>query len=292
MEDEPRINELIKLQIDRYNALREVNDCLSERTCQSISEAAAVAATEADRRFGEFMRTREIKRAVAEKIWDIIGKLFSPGTPANPVTDVLEEYKKTKGGGRRLRSTRNRKRRHNKKGKRTHRRLRSTGGRPRAYIARAKHVTVSYTMDSSADSIRIHAKFGDLTGVSAIHIHTNNHGKPGPIIAWLATTSEWKSGVFQNTPGNNAPCCGPNNPMCCLAGPTDSTPLIQSVANTEMDYVVRNDFCKAKSMCPWINNGTILVVHGFKFQRVENGCLTDAPAGIDPLQAIPFATSK
>jgi hypothetical protein len=160
------------------------------------------------------------------------------------------------------------------------------------YVAKSKYVAVSYAADSSADAIRIHAKFGDLTGVSAIHIHTNDNGKPGPIIAWLATTSEWKSGVFQNTPGNNAPCCGPNNPMCCLAGPTDSTPLIQSVANTEMDYVVRNDFCKAKSMCPWINNGTILVVHGFKFQRVENGCLTDAPAGIDPLQAIPFATSK
>ena len=157
------------------------------------------------------------------------------------------------------------------------------------YVAKSKYTAVSYAVDSSSDAIRIHAKFGDLTGVSAIHIHTNDNGKPGPIIAWLATTSEWKSGVFQNTPGNNAPCCGPNNPMCCLAGPTDSTPLIQSVANTEMDYVVRNDFCKAKSMCPWINNGTILVVHGFKFQRVENGCLTDAPAGIDPLQAIPFA---
>jgi len=223
-----------------------------------------------------------------------------------------------------MKTKNHRHKRHNKKGKRTHRRLRGnckcgcggdgcnnpactctcgrcgghrrrrlTGGRPSVYIARAKHVTVSYTMDSSADSIHIHAKFGDLTGVSAIHIHTNNHGKPGPIIAWLATTSEWKSGVFQNTPGNNAPCCGSNNPMCCLAGPADSTPLIQSVANTEMNYVVENKFCKASTAkCPWINNGTILVVHGFNFQRVENGCLTNAPAGIDPLQAIPFAPSK
>jgi len=162
------------------------------------------------------------------------------------------------------------------------------------YVAKSKYAAVSYAVDSSSDAIRIHAKFRDLTGVSAIHIHTNDNGKPGPIIAWLATTSEWKSGVFQNTPGNNAPCCGSHNPMCCLAGPADSTPLIQSVANTEMDYVVKNDFCKASAAnkCPWINNGTILVVHGFNFQRVENGCLTDAPAGIDPLQAIPFAPSK
>jgi hypothetical protein len=77
--------------------------------------------------------------------------------------------------------------------------------------------------------------------------------------------------------------------MCSLAGPADSTPMIQSVANTELDYVVKNEFCKDKSVCPWMNNGTLLVVHGFNFQRVENGCLTDAPAGIDPLQAIPFA---
>lgn len=178
-----------------------------------------------------------------------------------------------------------------KRGKRTQR-FKRRGNAPKQYVAKSKYVTVSYTMDSSADSIHIHAKFGDLTGVSAIHIHTNNNGKPGPIIAWLATTSEWKSGVLQNTPGKNAPCCGSNNHMCSLAGPADSTPLIQRVANTELDYVVKNEFCKASAACPWINNGTILVVHGFNFQRVENGCLTDAPAGIDPLQAIPFAASK
>jgi hypothetical protein len=76
--------------------------------------------------------------------------------------------------------------------------------------------------------------------------------------------------------------------MCSLAGPANSTPLIQSVANTEMDYVVKNEFCKSKSACPWINNGTILVIHGFNFQRVANGCLTNGPVGIDALQAIPF----
>jgi len=166
------------------------------------------------------------------------------------------------------------------------------------YVAKSKYAAVSYAADSSSDAIRIHAKFGDLTGVSAIHIHTNDNGKPGPIIAWLATTSEWKSGVLQNTPGKNAPCCGSNNPMCSLAGPADSTPLIQSVANTEMDYVVKNDFCKSSAAaatankCPWINNGTILVIHGPNFQRVANGCLTDGPVGIDVLQAIPFAASK
>ena len=161
------------------------------------------------------------------------------------------------------------------------------------YVAKSKYAAVSYAVDSSSDAIRIHVKFGDLTGVSAIHIHTNDNGKPGLIIAWLATTSEWKSGVLQNTPGKNAPCCGSNNPMCSLAGSADFTPLIQSVANTEMDYVVRNEFCKSSAnKCPWINNGTILVIHGLNFQRVENGCLTDGPVGIDVLQAIPFVGNK
>jgi hypothetical protein len=160
------------------------------------------------------------------------------------------------------------------------------------YVAKSKYATVSYKVESSvSDAIRIHAKFGDLTGVSAVHIHTNDNGKPGAIIAWLATTSEWKAGVLQNTPGKNAPCCGSNNRMCFLAGPA-STPQVQSVANTEMNFYVKNEFCKASAACPWINNGTILVIHGMNFQRVENGCLTDAPAGIDVLQAIPFSVSK
>jgi hypothetical protein len=194
---------------------------------------------------------------------------------------------KTKNHSRHNRHTTGKGKR-DKRDKRTQRTQRR-GNACKQYVAKSKYVTVSYTMDSSADSIRIHAKFGDLTGVSAIHIHTNNNGKPGPIIAWLTTTREWKSGVLQNTPGKNAPCCGSNNRMCSLAGPADSTPMIQSVANTELDYVVKNEFCAAANKCPWINNGTMLVVHGFNFQRVENGCLTDAPAGIDPLQAIPFA---
>ena len=173
-----------------------------------------------------------------------------------------------------------------KRGKRGNRTKRH-GNASKQYVAKSKYVTVSYTMDNN--SIRIHAKFGNLTGVSAMHIHINDNGKPGPIIAWLVTTNEWNSGVLQNTPGKNAPCCGSNNRMCSLAGPANSTPLVKNVANAEMNYVVKNEFCKSKSACPWINNGTILVVHGFNFQRVENGCLTDAPAGIDPLQAIPFA---
>jgi hypothetical protein len=147
-------------------------------------------------------------------------------------------------------------------------------------------------VESGSDAIRIHAKFGNLTGVSAMHIHINDNGKPGPIIAWLATTNEWKSGVLQNTPGKNAPCCGPHNPMCSLAGPANSTPLVKSVANAEINYVVKNDFCKASSPCPWIDNGVILVVHGLKFQRVANGCLTDEPVGLDVLQAVPFAGNK
>ena len=44
MEDDPHMNELIQLLINRYNAWREVNACAREQTHPSISAAAAVAA--------------------------------------------------------------------------------------------------------------------------------------------------------------------------------------------------------------------------------------------------------
>ena len=36
---------------------------------------------------------------------------------------------------------------------------------------------------------------------SAVHIHKNVGGTPGPILSWLCTSKEWDSGVLQNTPG-------------------------------------------------------------------------------------------
>jgi len=153
-----------------------------------------------------------------------------------------------------------------------------------SYGANSKYVKATYRVNN--DGITINASFGNLEKVSAIHIHANDNGKPGPIIAWLATTNEWQSGVTQNTPGKNAPCCSKQNKFCSLAAP-DNTPTIKNVMNDSMSYVVSKEFCKKD--CPWINNGTFLVVHGYDFQKVTNSCITNEKPGIDVIDAVPFA---
>jgi len=151
------------------------------------------------------------------------------------------------------------------------------------YSAKSNYVKATYKVND--DTIKINAVFGNLDKISAIHIHTNDNGYPGPIIAWLATTDEWQSGVIQNTPGKNAPCCSKKNKLCYLAAP-NNTPFIKNVMNNSVNYVVSNEFCKKD--CPWINKGTFLVIHGYNFQKVVNGCITNEKPGIDVIQAIPF----
>uniref|UniRef100_A0A6C0KQS5 Uncharacterized protein n=1 Tax=viral metagenome TaxID=1070528 RepID=A0A6C0KQS5_9ZZZZ len=151
--------------------------------------------------------------------------------------------------------------------------------------ATSKYLDVTFTTNSNGQSINIHANYKDLHGVSAIHIHTNNNGSPGQIIAWLGTSEQWQQGVFQNTPGKNSPCCNKNNSLCTLAAPND-TPNILNLSNSKKTFNVKNKSCNKS--CPWIQKGTFLVIHGFNFQRVENGELTNELPGIDVIKYIAF----
>ena len=45
---------------------------------------------------------------------------------------------------------------------------------------------------------------------------------------------------------------------------------------------------KCKSDCMWIKNGSFLVVHGFNFQQVVDGILTNGEPGIDVIEHTPF----
>ena len=56
--------------------------------------------------------------------------------------------------------------------------------------------------------------------------------------------------------------------------------------NDSMAYVVSKEFCKKD--CPWINKGTFLVIHGYDFQKVTNGCISNEKPGIDVIDAVPF----
>ena len=155
----------------------------------------------------------------------------------------------------------------------------------KSFNASSKYVDVSFSKNSDGQLINISAKYKDLKGVSAIHIHVNNNGSPGPIIAWLGTTEEWQQGVIQNTPGKNSPCCNYNNPLCTLAAPK-GTPKIMNLSKSKKYFNIENNSCNKS--CPWIKNGTFLVIHGFNFQKVENGELTKENPGLDVIAAIPF----
>jgi hypothetical protein len=147
----------------------------------------------------------------------------------------------------------------------------------KTFYSSCKYADVEFTTSEDGDTIFINVNYKDLTGVSAIHIHTNNHGSPGPILAWLGTSNEWQHGVAQNTPGSNMPCCSANNKLCTLAAP-NSTPYISNLSNTVHTFTVTNAKCKD---CPWLENGTFLDVHGFNFQQVVNGKLTNEKPGAD-----------
>jgi hypothetical protein len=156
------------------------------------------------------------------------------------------------------------------------------------FTASSKYAKVNYTVNNN-NTIRVKVKFNKLKGVSAIHIHTNDNGSPGPIIAWLVTSKEWQLGVTQNTPGENLPCCSSTNKMCALIAP-DETPYTENVQNTTVTFDFKKDFCGNK--CPWIDNGTFLVIHGYNFQKVIDGCLTNEKPGIDAIEAVPFTLVK
>lgn len=155
----------------------------------------------------------------------------------------------------------------------------------KTFISTCKYADVEYETSQDAETIFITVKYKDLTGVSAIHIHVNNNGMPGPILAWLGTTDEWQQGITQNTPGTNSPCCNENNPLCTLVAPS-GTPNINNLSNSLMKYTVKNNYCNKG--CPWIEAGTLLDVHGFNFQKVINCQLTKEKPGLDLISNNPF----
>ena len=157
----------------------------------------------------------------------------------------------------------------------------------REYEASTQYADVNFTTSADGQTLYITVNYKNLSDVSALHIHTNNNGSPGPIIAWLGTTNEWQQGVTQNKSSKNSPCCSNINPFCTLAAPM-GTPLIQNLSNSVRTFTVSNSYGQG---CPWIENGTMLVIHGYDFQTVIDGKLTNKKPGIDPIAHVKF-TSK
>ena len=156
------------------------------------------------------------------------------------------------------------------------------------YTSQNKYADVKFKANNNVMYVTI--KYKNLDGVSAIHIHANDNGSPGPILGWMGTTQQWQDGVKQNTAGTNAPCCTKNNPKCTLAAPM-GTPFL-SVEMEKMEktftFYKKCGTQKCKSDCMWIKNGSFLVVHGFNFQQVVDGILTNGEPGIDVIEHTPF----
>lgn len=157
----------------------------------------------------------------------------------------------------------------------------------KTFYASSKYADVTYTTSENADILIINVNYKDLSGVSAIHIHVNDNGKPGPILAWLGTTLEWNSGTVQNTPGTNLPCHSKNNKLCNLIAPPE-TPLISELYNVKKTYIIKKEQCDNNCSCPWINNGTLLDIHGFNFQKFINGIPTEQKPGADVIDQQKF----
>ena len=157
----------------------------------------------------------------------------------------------------------------------------------KTYTAQSDRADVSFTTNDAEDFMYITVKYKDLTGVSGVHIHVNNNGQSGPILAWLGTTTAWQTGVLQNTPGKNSPCCTKNNTLCVLAAPQE-IPYLTNLANTQRTFKVYKSDCGGPS-CPWITNGASLDFHGFNFQQVTDGVLTSAQPGLDMIESVLFS---
>lgn len=154
------------------------------------------------------------------------------------------------------------------------------------------HVTF-YTRENDNDNLYVKAKFFDVSDVSGIHIHTNEGGSPGPIIAWLATSEEWQHGVLQNTPLTNGSsssyfCCTKqpkkNINICNLIAP-QGTPLTKDLSYKKRRYKIVKNVCTS---CAWLSNGTFLDIHGKDFQQVYGCKIVGTEPGIDMIDNVPF----
>lgn len=105
------------------------------------------------------------------------------------------------------------------------------------YSANSPYADVTFRGNDEVMYVTV--KYKDLKGVSAIHIHVNNNGSPGPILAWLGTTNEWQNGVAQTATNANSPCSTKSNPNGVLASPDNiGTPYIN-----ELNRKFRKNIC-------------------------------------------------
>lgn len=151
------------------------------------------------------------------------------------------------------------------------------------FFASSKWVDVQYW--KHRDHYKAKVDFAtDLSNISAIHIHKELNGKVGPIIAWLATSSEWQT--------SSAECDRSkiSNENCSITGDIklsgvlapEGTPLVKDMAGKSLilDIPYKNLPNECDAIKQLKNHSVYLVVHGKKF-TTKNNC-------IDILDAVKF----
>jgi hypothetical protein len=163
---------------------------------------------------------------------------------------------------------------------------------PNQFVAQNKYASIS--LQEFKDLFIIEFTITDLIfqdHVTAIHIHSNQNGQPGPILLWLITSHQWQSGVTQLTPGKNQPCCTKiAGSQCNLTAPNGTVFVDSAQSNVVYKKIVPKNICG--NSCPGITLQApfgFLVVHGNNFQTVQiDGCLSAGQPGLDVLVATPL----
>jgi hypothetical protein len=146
--------------------------------------------------------------------------------------------------------------------------------------ARNKYASVKLNINKK--SMKYEAKLKNTKNVSAVHIHQNKNGKPGPILSWIATTPQWNAGIMQNKKNMNQPCCSKEK-KCSLTAPLGTRKIKSNILIKASTRLPRT------KKCTGANPGAILVIHGKKFQYTrKNKTLSKGKPGINVIKTSMF----
>ena len=149
-------------------------------------------------------------------------------------------------------------------------------------ILKADNKYASVNLSINKNVLKYQAKLKNTKNVSAIHIHQNKNGKPGPILSWIATTPEWNSGVLQNKKNMNKPCCSKEK-KCNLTAPLGTRKVKSNSSIKKSIKMPKNKNCNGAKP------GAILVIHGKQFQFTKkNKTLSKGKPGLNIIKTTNF----
>ena len=152
--------------------------------------------------------------------------------------------------------------------------------RNKIFRATNKYASVNLTIKNN--KLSYNAKLKNCKKVSAVHIHQNKNGQPGPILSWIATSNQWNSGVLQNKRGINKPCCA-NEKKCSLVAPKGTRKVKSHITIKGSNTIRKQKGCKGTKP------GVLLVIHGKKFQfKNKNKTLSKGKPGLNIIKINKF----